>query len=576
MPAGPAIAESWFKRTTLLFGALLVFGPLATWGIALSNAQDGTRGGSTFFVQYGAHEPLFLALMAAFAIYAAGLARKQQSAGDIGDPLTAGAWTWKVLAVIALTVFGVTALGGPIVMHQFPLSMDEYVAEFQTRIFAAGRITVPVAPEWREFTGALRPVYVAADPAGQFWTSMYWPIYPAMRALFSIARVDSLLNPLFAAASVFLVYLCAQRLWPNDRSRAWIAAVFLASSSQFLFMSMTAYAMPAHLFFTLLWLYAYARGDRAGWIAAPIIGVVALGLHNPFPHALFVAPFLLHLLTQKRWGWTAYFAVVYAVGIAVWAAWMLAFQSPLVGPIPASRLFEWPGMPNVLTQGLSFSLLLTWQTPLLAILTIWSAASWRSLSNMERCLVAGVAVSLAFHTFIYTSQGHGWGYRYTYATLGSMALVGASAAGRMRDALGAALSRRLLVSSIAVTIVVQVPVRAWQIEHHVRPFAQLHDYVNHIDADVVIIDPTSSWYGIDLIRNDPFLQQKPKVLSAYFISPDVARSLARRGDRVHLLEPNEIAPFGIQTFPSRYKRPVWPPPPNILNPTATAAPGAHP
>ena len=83
-----------------------------------------------------------------------------------------------------------------------------------------------------------------------------------------------------------------------DKTRAWVAAGFLVTSSQFVFTSMTAYAMPAHLAINLLWLYAFLRGDRAGWFAAPLIGVVALGLHNPFPHALFVTPFLVSILLR--------------------------------------------------------------------------------------------------------------------------------------------------------------------------------------------------------------------------------------------------------------------------------------
>ena len=558
----PDRARGWLGWIVRSFGLFLIAGPILTWGTALSNAQDGTRGGSTFYVQYQLHEPVFLALMAAFAVLAARWA-KRATGVETPDSSIAdfGSWTPSRLVGIAALVFGLAALGNWGVMLHFPFAMDEYVAEFQAKIFATGRLMVTVPAEWQTFTEALRPVYVAIEPGGGFWTSMYWPIYSFLRGAFVLARGEEFLNPLFAAFSVVLAYASARRLWPNDKSRAWLAAIFLASSSQFLFMSMTAYAMAAHLFLSLLWLYAYARGDRAGWIATPIIGVVALGLHNPFPHALFVAPFLVQLVAKKQWRWTAYFAAVYGVGSLGWLAWMLAFQSPLVGPIPASQLFVTPRLAMYLTQSLSFTMLLTWQTPLLAMLTMWACFSWRSLSGTERCLLGGMLVSLAFHLFLYTSQGHGWGYRYTYATLGNMALLGASAASRLSEAIGGRTVRRLLVASVVLTIAVQWPIRAWQINHYIRPIASLHDYISHIDADVVIVDPTSSWYGIDLIRNDPFLQQRPKVLSAYYLRPNVKHALAEQfGPRVHLLSTDEIARFGIRTFPSRYRKPVWPPP----------------
>ena len=557
----PRRTRRWIAQIALIFAALVVLGPLLTWRTVLSDLVDRTKGGSAFYIQYQRHEPLFLAVMAAFALVALIFARsanRSDSTGSDGGTVRDGK-PWHA-AVLAAVVFGLTTAGTWAVMHRFPLAMDEFVAEFQARIFAAGGVTVSVPPEWQQLAPGLRPTYVGIEPNGAYWTSSYWPVYSGIRALFLLANADAILNPLFAAVSVMLVFACARRMWPDDSSLAWLAAAFLASSSQLLFMSMTAFSMPAHLCFALLWLYALLRDDRAGWIAAPIIGVLALGLHNPFPHALFAAPFLLQVVTRKRWGWIAYFAVVYGIGIAAWLAWMLKWQSPLRGPIPAHQLFELPGVAMLLTQGLSFSIFLTWQTPLLAVLFVVSTLAWRWLSGTERCLVAGVLLSFAFHTFLYTSQGHGWGYRYAYATLGGVALLGAGAMRYARKAFGEAATRRLVVASLLVTGFIQFPVRAWQIEAYVRPFARVHEYIAKIDADVVIVDPTSSWYGIDLIRNDPFLKRRPAILSSYFLQPATKHALVERfGERVHLLEPKEIEQFGLPTFESKYDRPVWPP-----------------
>jgi hypothetical protein len=116
-----------------------------------------------------------------------------------------------------------------------------------------------------------------------------------------------------------------------------------------------------------------------------------------------------------------------------------------------------------------------------------------------------------------------------------------------------------VIASALATVLVQLPVRAWQIEQYVRPFAQAHDYIAHIDADVVIVDPTTTWYGIDLVRNDPFLADTPKVLSGFYLrAADKGALAARFGDRVHLLTPEEIGQFGIPTFPSRFRNPPWP------------------
>jgi hypothetical protein len=548
-------------RITVLLMLFVVLGPLTVWRIGRPGVlQEGT-GVNTFFEQYRRHEPLFLALMAVFALGVTLLvARRHEPEGALPQREQAATWgSWRVAAV-ALLVSIVAAVGASAVMHGYPLAMDEYVATFQSKIFAARQLSVTLPEEWHRFGWSLKPVFVSYDPRHNVWLAVYWPVYSVLRAAFVAAGADRLLNPALAACSVGLTFACARRLWPADRERQWLAVGFLALSSQFLFMSMTAYAMPAHLAANLLWTYAFVRNDRAGWLAAPPIGVVALGLHNPFPHALFVAPFLVQLLRSRRWRWIAYFAGVYGVGIGLWFWWGQTVSLRTVGASPLDA-FALPGLLMLAVQSLSLTVILSWQTPLLALLLLFTAAQWRALSDMERSLAAGVLLSFLFFFFYPSTQGHGWGYRYTYPVLGSMALLGASSAPRFAEAVGRVTMRRLVMASALLTLLVQLPVRAWQVERYVRPFAQAHEYVTHLDADVVIVDPTTSWYGIDLIRNDPFLRETPKVLSAFGLSPADRVALAARYpvDRVHLLQPAELSQFGIPTYRSRFRNLVWPP-----------------
>jgi hypothetical protein len=550
-------------RTAVVIALLCVAGVAIVGRIGRAGVLNPGTGVNTFFEQYHRHEPVFLALMAVFAIVVAVVARRVRGSGHEASAISmrVGGWGAVRVAVTSVLVFAAAAIGAWTVMHAFPLAMDEYVAAFQARIFAAGRVSVTLPEEWRQFGWALKPVFVVYDPTKNIWLSAYWPLYGMLRALFLLAgpAAETLLNPMLAALSVPLVHSCARRLWPNEPSRAWLAVGSLVLSSQFLFMSMSGFAMPAHLFINLLWLSAFLRGDRPGWLAAPVIGVIALGLHNPFPHALFVAPFLLLLVQRKRWAWTSYFAAVYIAGIAVWYAWAQAVTAASAGGT-LTGLFARPGLVMLGVQEMALTIVLSWQTPLLTVALVWLASSWRSLSETEHCLAAGVMLSFGFFLFFPMTQGHGWGYRYTYATLGNLALLGTTGFERMVRALGATVTRRLALASALLTILVQWPVRAWQIEHYVRPFALAHDYVAHLDADVVIVDPTTSWYGIDLVRNDPFLATTPKILSAFYLRPQDKRLLAARfGDRVHLLRADEISRFGIPTFPSRSRRPVWPP-----------------
>ena len=238
-------------RVAVLLTLMGVAGVLIVARIGLPGVLNPGTGANTFFVQYRRHEPIFLALMAVFGIAAALSARRAlpESGADASVWPSANGWGPGRIAAVGLGVFAIAAVGAWNVMHAFPMAMDEYVAGFQAHIFAAGRVTVPLPDEWKQLGMALKPVFVVYDPDKQVWLSAYWPVYGIVRALFLLAgpRMDLLLNPLLAAASVPLVYLCARRLWPNDKPRAWLAVAFLVLSSQFLFMSMTSYAMPAHL-----------------------------------------------------------------------------------------------------------------------------------------------------------------------------------------------------------------------------------------------------------------------------------------------------------------------------------------
>ena len=561
---GDGSAHARLDRLAALLALFVALGPLIVNRIGFPGVLNPGTGVNTFFVQYHLHEPVFLALMAAFAIAFAVAARRTTSdEGSRASWFDVSRWRVGHLALVAALILALAAAGTTLVMRALPLSMDEYVAVFQSRIFASGQLRAVVPSAWQDFVRSLTPIYVAYDPVQHTWASQYLPVYSALRAPFVESGADRFVNPVLAALALPLAYACARRLWPEERWRAWLAAGFLASSSQLLFMSMTGYAMPAHLVLNLIWLYAFLRNDRPGWLVAPIIGAVALGLHNPFPHALFVAPFLLVILLQRRWGWTAYFAAVYLAAIAGWYMWTRSAQIGVrigAGGAGLFDLFQTPKLLMFEVQGLSLTLVFTWQTPMLALAILWSALTWRWLSTIERTLLAGIVLSFVFFLFFPSTQGHGWGYRYTFAVLGNMALLGVVGIDAMRKALGDTVVKRYLVASLALTAVVQWPVRAWQVERYVRPFALAHEYVQHLDADVVIIDPTTSWYGIDLVRNDPTGTKNPKVLNALGLWPEDRRLLLTRfGDRVHLVEPAELAQFGVPTFPSRFRGRLWPP-----------------
>lgn len=516
-----------------------------------------------FYRLYALHEQPLLILLALVACLTWWIMRPAPAPGSpLLDRLERVA-TCVRTGALAFAIFVAAALGALLVMHGTELSMDEFAASFQARIFSTGRATAPIPAEWQALVPWTTPVFVTHKLEAQAWVSAYLPVYAALRTPFVLLRAEWLLNPLLAAASVLLLDRVTRRFWPGAPARRLLALAFLVTSSQFLATSMTGYAMPAHLCLNLLWLLLYLRDDRAGWLAAPWVGALALGLHNPFPHALFVAPFLVRMLLRRRFGWLAYAGAVYAASAAAWLAW-LRFASAGGGgsgggATSAAGLlgsFRLPDAGMGFVHALDLTLVFSWQTPVLPVLLLVALFAWRRLGVTERDLATGLLLTFAFYLLFPANQGHGWGYRYIYGALGNVVLLaaaGASIAARQvpRERLCA-----LIAASLLVTVVVQLPLRFRQIERFVRPYASAMAFIAARPAPLVAVDFNEGAYAWDLIRNDPLFRGGARVI-AY--SPDNAPPFEALPpavrDSVYLLSRPDMARFGIPLFPSRRASP---------------------
>jgi hypothetical protein len=518
-----------------------------------------------FFRLYALHEAAFLWLtaLAGALTWVAAYRAPQSATPRWSTALMAGASRVPVWS-LALIVLVVAAVGGTAVMHGVGLSMDEFAATFQARIFASGRIEAPVPAEWRAIAPWMTPVFVNYKPDAGVWVSAYLPVYAAIRAVFSLLSAEWLVNPALAGTSVVLLAAVARRLWVGTRrGRAGgLALLFLLLSAQFLVTSMSGYSMPAHLCLNLFWLWLYLRADTYSLAALPWVGVLALGLHNPVPHALFAAPFLLRLVRERRFGWVAYCAAIYLAGAIGWYQWLAFVHTgvPTAGGTDAAAAgiaagfltnFSWPGLFAWFVQGMNAALFFAWQTPAVAIFLPVGFLAWRRLGPAERDLAAGLLLTWCFYALFNASQGHGWGYRYLYPVLGNAVLLAARGTDDIWRAGREALVSRLVIASAAITLAAQLPVRAMQTEKFVRPYAVALDYIASRPAQVVAVDPASAWYARDLVRNDPLFASTPKVVSLGPISgwrPGVLLLPAAARDRIHLLTADELAQFGLPVF----------------------------
>jgi hypothetical protein len=460
----------------------------------------------------------------------------------------------------ACAVLAVTAAGTLLVMHGIGLSMDEAAATFQARIFASGRVTAPIPANWEALAPWMTPIFIVYKPELHAWVASYLPVYAAIRAAFVPLHAEWLVNPLLAAASVLLLDRIARRLWPGDDQRRLLALAFLVTSAQFLVTSMSEYSMPAHLCLNLLWLLLYLRDDRPGYLALPWIGVLAMGLHTPFPHALFVAPFLVRLLRRRQLGWLSYMAVVYLAGAAVWLQWLnFTGAGSGAGVTTGSLLgsFQLPDATMRFTHGLNLALLLTWQTPVLAVMLVLALLAWRDLQRTERDLAAGLLLTFGFYLLFPFNQGHGWGYRYIYGALGNVMLLGATGVALAGREMRRETLRLLVVTSLLVSVAVQLPLRFRQTEAVVAPYARALAFIATRPAPLIAVDFDEGWYAHDLVRNDPLFQRGP-IAFRYQAGwgPPMDAVPAGVRDSAYLLSRAEMARFGIPLLPQRRRAPA--------------------
>ena len=532
---------------------LAVFGLVArqqmiAWGLVWPGPVN------VFFRLYALHEPPFLVLGVAWTAAMLTAVWKAAPPADGRSLLErARAPSRRAVAIVALATFAVALATWYQVHHAVLLTMDEFTSDFQARILARGELAATLPAAWQPFADAMAPVFTAHRGLGGAWVSEYLPGYALLKTPFLMAGLSALLNPLLAGLSVVLLASIARRMWPDEGLRPWLAIAFLVTSSEVLMTSGTGYSMPAHLALNLLWLWSYQRGDARSWALALGVGALALGLHNPVPHALFVAPFLLRLLRERRWRRFAAALVVYGAAGLLWLAW-LRMANPWARPGSAGLLtmFALPNLIGIWLQTVNLSLLLTWHAPLFGALALIGVVRSRRLDPLLGDLALGVLLTLGFYFFFPLTQGHGWGYRYAYQVLGSLALLAAAGAPALVAAVGARRAQGLLLASFAAALLVQVPLRFLQGERFVRPYAAAYRHLESKRADVVLVHGDSIWYGRDLIRNDPYLEGQPIVVAAKLLTPEGRAAIeAAHPGRVVEVKDGELLGLGLTLWVRR-------------------------
>ena len=463
----------------------------------------------------------------------------------------------------AVMVVPVCWAGARFVQHDYGLSADEFLAQFDAKILASGRLAAPLPPEWRGFTAALQPAYMG--PAGDaHWVSFYLPVNAAFLALGSALGSQSLVQALWAGVAVAAAFGAARRLWPERPEAAPVAALLVATSPQVLITAMTPFAMPMHLAANLVWLWLILHDRRLSHALAVLAAFLACGIHQIVFFPLFAAPFVLEMWLSRRWRTAVLHTTALALILAFWnvyPALRLQLLEPVAAGISGARAesaidtaFRMLARFDLDAVGLMAKNLfrfVSWQNVVTIPLMLLAApAAWRAGGN-ERALLLGLLFTGLSMFLLSPFQGHGWGYRYFHGLIGSAALLAAWGWSRTIEGLEAPARRRahtVTAAAVLLSVLVLLPFRAWQAHAFVHPYAEAAARLLRSDAEVLIIDDTGMWYGAVLLRNDPFFAPPVMLYLPNLSAEQLRRVCGRRqvglygGERIGSVNPLDPRP----------------------------------
>jgi hypothetical protein len=310
--------------------------------------------------------------------------------------------------------------------------------------------------------------------------------------------------------------------------------------------------MPAHLALNLSWLWLFLRRTRRSDLAALVVGFVATGLHQPLMHPMFVAPFLVLLLVDRRWDRAALYVTGYAAIGVFWLwwpgwTWTLVQASPdalrPAGVDYITRLTttlrdrDPMGIPNMVANFLRF---IAWQHLLLVPLMLIGARQ-SPRHPMIVALAGGMILTTTVMALAMPYQGHGFGYRYLHGLIGNGILLAIYGWHTLGSQLGR--WRTLLLRTTAAGILVLMPLQAWMAHGFYASTAQVSDRIGRIDADYAVIGRKDVPSAADLVINPPLLERRPVRLLRQELDRSAIAALCASHPSVALIGNATLAPI---------------------------------
>jgi hypothetical protein len=238
------------------------------------------------------------------------------------------------------------------------------------------------------------------------------------------------------------------------------------------------------------------------------------------------------------------FAAIYLAGCAGWFAWSRMFQGQAPGGV--GSIFRLVNPQMAFIQPMDLLLVIGWAslaTPLLAVL---GYTQLRRLPAILQDAAISFGLTFGFYYFFYLDQAHGWGYRYVHGALACLALVAVAGWTQLCERVGAPQAKIFLATAVGLSLLVQLPLRCFQAESFIRPYARTAAAIRALPVDVVAFDARDAWYSADLLRNDPFLENRPLIVSIFALTPQAVAVLEKAG-KATLVDREALARLGMHT-----------------------------
>ena len=398
------------------------------------------------------------------------------------------------------------------------LSMDEYAPRLQAHAFAQGQFSADFPPALtdRIVPKASRIFLFANSVTGQV-NSAYWPGLALLMTPFALVNAEWMLNPLLSALGLWLIFQLATTLAGDKRAGGW-AMLFALASPGFVANAISFYAMPGLLTLNLAFAWLIMRGTLASAGLAGLVGGLALVMHNPVPHAVFAAPWLLWLLFDRaRWPSLAAVLLGYLpVGAGVGVGWLLAVDAANVKPVVEAHVsqgfvvdwvtrfrgvFSFPTGAMLLTRmGATFKAWV-WSMPGSFVLA-GLAMRRRGDKPWTALFAASLLVTYLFYFFVVMDQGHGWGYRYLHTSWSAVPVLAGAFVYRRTRGVESALWRSwgggLAVAGLLIT-----PFYLWQVRTNITDSLAMRIDAPDEGRWVVFVAPDTMHYTVDLVQDYP-------------------------------------------------------------------------